>query len=569
MKRILAVLGVLAAPAALAGCVPEGGPADAAAPGAPPCEAEFGEAFGAWADAGFSGSVALSTGGRFDCLAAYGTADPESGRQNTPDTVFAIGSVSKSFTAAAVLGLAEEGALSLDDPAGGILPELDGPAAEATVEQLLLHTGGLTGSHGEDHEPLDREQAIAAIGRLERAFDPGTDFLYSNGGYTLLALIIDEVSEAGYREHMAAEVLPLPGGGSAGGFWDGEPAAPGPRAVGRLDGGGTGAAGDFAGPHWALSGGGDLAMTMEQLAAWTHALFTGAAAVPGPAEGSGAPRFEHGDGTAEVPGWAALDETVYGAPVLMSAGGGGDTGQDVAAVWLPETERAVAVASNGPEVTAEELLEAVGPALLAGEAPPVPERPADADPAELAAAEGSYALGGDGAFEVRADGGGLTVAASGPDAVAALFPLPGEFGAGDAAAHEKRVRALLDGASREGREERAALESDFGEIAEVEIDGTLVQDGELRTYVVLGTGEGEVGMWYALDRQGGIAAAEGPVDPPSLRLVPSGEGRYRPDDPTGAGPRVSVAFEDGRMTVSGPSGSATAGPADRPSGLRD
>src|SRR5690606_41455588 len=131
---------------------------------------------------------------------------------------------------------------------------------------------------------------------------------------------------------------------------------------------------------------------------------------------------------------------------------------------------------DAAEVTGEALLGAVGPALLAGEGRPVPERPADAVPAELAAAEGSYARGGDGAFEVRAGGGGLTVAAGGPDAVAALFPLPAEFDAGDAAAHEKRVRARLDRASRAGRVGRAALVAELGEIARALTYGHRVQE---------------------------------------------------------------------------------------------
>src|SRR5690606_33472981 len=152
-------------------------------------------------------------------------------------TVFAIGSVSKAFTAAAVFGLVDGGELALGDRAGDLVPGLGGPAAEATVEQLLLHTGGLTGSHGEDHVPLGREEAVTALSELERAFAPGTDFGYSNSGYTLLALIVEEVSGRSYRDHMSEEVLRLPGREEpVGGFWDGEPAPSGPRATGYVDG---------------------------------------------------------------------------------------------------------------------------------------------------------------------------------------------------------------------------------------------------------------------------------------------------------------------------------------------
>ena len=137
------------------------------------CDTKLEGALRRWADAGFSGSVAISAGGRPRCLAAYGFADQAAKRANTIDTVFAIGSVSKSFTAAAILDLVDAGKLSLSDRAGDLVPDLDGPVAAVTVGQLLLHTSGLNGSHGSDHRPLGREEAIAAIGRLELAFEPG------------------------------------------------------------------------------------------------------------------------------------------------------------------------------------------------------------------------------------------------------------------------------------------------------------------------------------------------------------------------------------------------------------
>nr|BFF24611.1 hypothetical protein GCM10025732_25760 [Glycomyces mayteni] len=220
---------MIAAALLAAGCTSvEEGPGRAEEAG---CDPDLVSGLGRWADAGFSGTVAI-TGGGMECRAAFGTADGTA--PVTDDTVFAIGSVSKSFTAAAVLGLAQEGKLSLEDTAGSLLPGLSGPAAEATVEQLLLHTSGLEGEHGRDHVPLDRDEAVASISGLASAFDPGSDFLYSNAGYSLLALIVDEATGS-YRDHMAGEVLVLDGE-RFGGFWDGEPAAPGPRAIGQVDG---------------------------------------------------------------------------------------------------------------------------------------------------------------------------------------------------------------------------------------------------------------------------------------------------------------------------------------------
>jgi CubicO group peptidase (beta-lactamase class C family) len=522
-------------------------------------------AFERWEDAGFSGSVAIAHGDRFECLGGYGPADRATDTPNTPETVFAIGSVSKAFTAAAVLDLVDAGRLVLTDRAGDLVPGLTGPAAGATVRQLLLHTSGLTGSHArDDHAPLTRDQAVAAMGRLELAVEPGTGFLYSNAGHTLLALIVESASGRDYRQFLADEILPLPGGGAAGGFWDGDPAAPGPRAVGYVDEGPTDEMGDFDGPHWALTGNGDLAMTMRDLASWTRALFTGRII-----HGEGLAqlrslRFDHGDGSAEAPGWVASDAATLGEPFLMAAGGGGDIGHEVVVAWLPGSERIVAIASNTAEVTAGELLRAVGPALAAGDRLPAPQVVEDVGPDAAAAVAGTYRLDSGGTFDVtgseagpEGDAGGgdgrLAIAATGTDAVAALFPPPAGTRAEDIATHERDVLALLRGETQAGRDERAALESELGPLDGVELAGTVVDDGEMRTYVRARSASGELLAWYALDDQGGVGAAEIRSGPPTLLLGRSG-GDFRPDDPTRAGSDVTVAFDGPVMAITGPAG---------------
>ncbi|MDW5326299.1 serine hydrolase domain-containing protein [Plantactinospora sp. KLBMP9567] len=539
----------------LAACTAKSGPPEFE-PGSPAatgarCDGRIDAAFGAWARAGFSGSIAISTGGRFDCLASYGSADEAAGTPNTVDTVFSIGSVSKAFTAATVFRLADDRKLALDDRVGTILPELTGPVAGVTVRQLLLHTSGLNGTHGTDHKPLDRAGALSAIGGLKLAFAPGTGYVYSNAGYTLLALVIEKVSGRSYRDYTMAEILTLPDGRVAGGFWDGQPAAPGPRAVGRLDGGQTGESGGFAGPHWAVDGNGGLAMTTRDLAAWTHALFTGRLVSAASVQAIGTPGHDLGKGRSETPGWVAYDASVYGKPFLTTAGGGGDIGHNAVVVWVPEGERVIAMASNRPEVNAEKLLEKVGPALLADAPLPTPSPPPGGT--APAATVGKYRLETGGGFEVTAAGNQMSISASGADAVAALFP-PRGVSADELRRHEERVLALLDGETQEGRKERKALETAFGRITGITPGGTVVRDGELRSYVTVTTDTRTVLGWFAVNQKGGVEAAEVDTGPPTLTLTPAGAGRYRPDDPTGSGPEVVVEFGAGRLTVTGPGG---------------
>ncbi|MGS2645571.1 serine hydrolase domain-containing protein [Streptosporangium sp. G12] len=566
MRKSLPAIAALALTAALAACSADpAGPAGSAGPqprraadtGAPRCDQRLDTAFGAWARAGFSGSIAIMKGGEVECLAAYGTADAATGRPNTPETVFSIGSVTKAFTAAAVFALVEEGKLSLDDRAGRILPELGGAAAKATVRQLLLHTGGLNGSHADDdYEPLDRDAAVAAIGALEPAFKPGRGYLYSNAGYTLLALVVEKASGRSFRSYLASRILRLPGGRVAGGFWDGEPAVTGPRAVGRLDNDTTGHPGGFGGPYWAVEGNGGLAMTMRDLAAWTHALFTGRLLSRESAEAVGRPGHDLGGGRAETPGWVAFEKSVFGEPFLTAAGGGGEVGHNTTVAWIPGQDRVVAISANRPEVSAEDLLRAVGPALLTGGPLPTPTT-APRDGADLAAIVGSYELETGGSLDVSAAAGKVTVSATGPDAVTALFPPRGP-GAGDTRGHDERVLALLAGRTQEGRKERASLTAAFGPVNGVTLAGTVTGGGEVRTYVTITAGARPVLGWYAVNEQGGVQAAEVPTKPPRLTFVASGDGRYVPDDPTGTGPQVSLSLRDRDLVVSGADGTSTA-----------
>jgi CubicO group peptidase (beta-lactamase class C family) len=552
MKRHLAILAAAALLLPAACTEDDPGPEPRATTASGACPGELDAALSAWAGAGFSGSIAVATGERFDCLAAYGSADDATATPNTTGTVFSIGSVTKAFTAAATYHLVDDGRLSLDDRAGALLPALRGPVREATVRQLLLHTSGLNGTHAGDAEPLSREAAVAAIGELELVARPGERYLYSNAGYTLLALIVDKVSGTSYRDYMVSQILPLPGGGRAGGFWHGQPAAPGPRAAGYLEGGGAGAGDDFAGPYWAVEGNGGLAMTMKDLAAWTHALFTGKVVSAESAAAIGKPGRDLGDGRAEAPGWVAFDASRFGTPFLATAGGGGDIGHNAVAVWLPEQRRTIAIASNKPKISAERLLEAIGPALAKGE--PLPTPSARAGHGDLAAAAGTYKLGTGGSFHVTIRGDRLAVTATGSDAVAALFPPPAGLSAGDLRRHEDQVRDLLAGRTQEGRKEREAFESAFGPLDSVAVVGTVTTGGEVRTYVTITTGGRPVLGWYALNEAGGVEAAEVPTEPPALDLLPSGGGRYHPDGQAG----VTVAFAGRRMTVTGPGGAATA-----------
>lgn len=139
----------------------------------------------------------------------YGMADLGRGIAITPSTVFHVASVSKQFTAAAVVLLAEEGKVSLDDPVRRYVPELPDLGTPITIRQLVHHTSGLRDqwellnfSGWRYSQDLITDDDVMSLVKRQQAlnFAPGSRYAYSNTGYTLLAQIVARVSGKSFRE---------------------------------------------------------------------------------------------------------------------------------------------------------------------------------------------------------------------------------------------------------------------------------------------------------------------------------------------------------------------------------
>jgi D-alanyl-D-alanine carboxypeptidase len=143
--------------------------------------------------------------------AAYGFANLEWDVPATPETVFEIGSVTKQFTAACILLLAEQGKLSLDDKISKYLQNTPASWTNITIRHLLTHTSGVKNYTGLDGFELSRHltqaQFIAQIGELPLVFAPGEKFSYCNTGYNLLGYIIENVSGKKYWEFLSENIL--------------------------------------------------------------------------------------------------------------------------------------------------------------------------------------------------------------------------------------------------------------------------------------------------------------------------------------------------------------------------
>ena len=146
---------------------------------------------------------------------AYGLADLEFGILLEADMVFRIGSVTKQFTAAAILQMVDAGKLALDDDVAKYVEGYDTGGRRVTIEHLLTHTSGIPNYTDLDEwaahlrEELTPRQILDMLRVKPPEFEPGTQFKYSNSGYLLLGLVIENVSGRPYADYIRQMVLPL------------------------------------------------------------------------------------------------------------------------------------------------------------------------------------------------------------------------------------------------------------------------------------------------------------------------------------------------------------------------
>ncbi|MDO8296793.1 MAG: serine hydrolase domain-containing protein [Caulobacter sp.] len=265
MRRLLSLVGAACALAVA-------GPALAAPFSAAEIARVDALAVKALADGGApSVSIAVVRDGEIAFAKAYGRRSLESDLPATTDSRYMIGSVAKQFTATAVLLLAAEGRLHLEDPVGRYLPETTA-ADRITLRQALSHTAGYRGYFTLDTTPLEGRSPVSpgvVADRWAKApldFEPGARWDYSNTGYTIAGLAVEQVAGQRLADLLQARVF-APLGMTSAGDIDRHPLtaadatgysrfALGPPRPARA-----------IGPGW-LFAVGDLAMTASDLARW-------------------------------------------------------------------------------------------------------------------------------------------------------------------------------------------------------------------------------------------------------------------------------------------------------------
>lgn len=319
-------------------------------------------------------SVAVARGDQMIVNRGYGIADLEWNAPVDASTIFRIGSTTKQFTAAAILKLAEQGKLGLDDPLSRYVPEFDTGGRVVTIRQMLNHTSGIpeyTTQPGffTKLAPLNLSDDELLQGVSGKAFDfePGASWRYSNTNYYLLGMIIAKASGRPYAAFMQDEFFtPL---GLAHTRHGSESAIIPRRAQGYAFDPDTGSHANDAAISMNVPGaGGALVSSAGDLVRWQIALTNGRAISPASFEQMIGSPVKRGPGDA-ADGFGVVIDRRDGQRLIRATGG--INGFNSVLNWLPDSGLRVAAISNSEALSAGVVERRIIAALTSAE-PPAP-----------------------------------------------------------------------------------------------------------------------------------------------------------------------------------------------------
>lgn len=380
-------------------------------------------------------SAAAMQDGKVVWADGFGTADLATGRRNDTATLYNVASISKQFTAFAILQLEAAGKLSQDDSITKFFPELGAYAKPVTVRHLLHHTGGLR-----DYTffalfagipisaKLTEQDGLAFVLKQDGPdFAPGSEWSYSNTGYFLLAVIVERVTGQTMADYAKANIF-APIGMTATSFVDRYPTALPALARGYS----KDAAGKWAVDEsgWEMTGDGQVHTNVRDLMLWEDNLATGRVggkALVAKMQVDGV----LGDGDPVHYGTGLALETYRGLRVVGHSGSWAGYNGD--AIWFPEERFAAVVLCNAQGLGPSKRSRAMAGAWLGAKLAPEGQQPKPPIPPRLAAAAtaparsivaGHYAAPSGALIEVVDDKGKLAL--QGYEKPVPLLPAGGE-----------------------------------------------------------------------------------------------------------------------------------------------
>lgn len=272
---------------------------------------------------GFSGVVGVEFEGQPILVRGYGLADREKGLAVTPDTVFCTGSITKQFTAAAILALQEEGKLSVEDSLAKHFENVPEDKRDLTLHHLLTHTSGLVDPPAGDYDLHATAEWVRdwALGcRLQ--WRPGERYGYRNVNFSLLGMVIEHVSGEPYEAFLRRRLFERADMESTGYLLP--RFRPEALAIGYRDGERWGTTLSHPllpdGPCWTLRANGGIQSTVGDMLRWHHALLEDRVLSAASRANLEAPYADEGGGTFYGYGWSI--DTSPGGKKLVAHNGG-------------------------------------------------------------------------------------------------------------------------------------------------------------------------------------------------------------------------------------------------------
>ena len=508
---------------------------------------------------GFSGSVLVAKDGQIVLHKGYGLADRERKRPYTPATIFDVASISKQFTAAAILKLETEGKLKVEDPLSKFLGALPGRKSEITLHMLLTHSSGLPDLLGEEYEPTSREAMVRRAMEAALVYAPGKRFHYSNLGYNLLAAVVEIASKEPYESYLHDHLF-VPAGMLHTGFHvpDRDLVAHGYTPTGDW---GTPFDHPWApdGPYWNLRGNGGILSTTGDLYRWHLALEDDTVLSQPEREKLITPWVSQGRQIHASYGYGwGIEKDPKGGRLVDHIGGNLVFDSDFRRYL--DANVVIIASSNGTDYSSI----AVTPHLesrIFGLPDPEPPAAAPVDPALLARRAGAYALAGGERLQVSASGKLLAVTAQGTQAFALLLGLRDADDRENMAARLQKTAEALDGlrtgngkpwaelrslpvprATVEAQAALAPWQEKLGAWKGTEVLGNESYGGHPYSYARLtfekGTKIAELG-WSGM----GVETLHFLDAPPPVLFVPQADGSFASYD-VRTGTSVRLTFED-------------------------
>ncbi|UCG61524.1 MAG: beta-lactamase family protein [Candidatus Zixiibacteriota bacterium] len=521
---------------------------------------------------GFSGAALVARGDKVLLNKGYGLAIVADSTPNDSRTIFSTGSITKQFTAAAIMKLEMMGKLNTDDPISKYFENVPEEKQSIRLHHLLTHTAGFPGALGSDFEIVDREEMMKRILEAPLKFPPGEEFGYSNCGYSMLAAIVELASEMTYEEFLQ-EHLFKPAGMEYTGYrlpdWSGVTVAH--WYAGDID---NGIPLDKDYPYWNYIGNGGILSTAGDMLKW-HLALTGDKVLSAEARAKLYTPFLND----YAYGWDVLD-TERGT--LIQHDGGSMLGCAADFKRYVDSSVTIVLFSNrsGSEFLMDKGVRNRVADLVFGGEFDLPLR-ASNQSINLIAHEGNFLLENDAAYLVTSAESGLQITPYGKDAITGLY-ITGDSLLNEVKNNEKRSTGVLSAAIKEDFEPFRVLINDDQRLERIkrlwymrlnryaEMTGPLTEavakfswpsgyePGATETVMEI---QGQKsGFFYLMIWKDGNMIGIAPTMAPNigpLTLLPIGDHQFFTYD-IGAARNIRVTFDDSSMTILGEGGNLKA-----------